>query len=309
MNFNRDEVCVLLPALNEKATIGQVIEELHKFGYNNILVVDGHSTDGTPEIAEKLGAKVLVQKSKGKGAAMIEAFQAITDPYILMLDADGTNPPEYADAMVEPLVSGRADHTIGNRRDDFEKGALTRMNQFGNMVMNIMYKWAQGVDMVDILSGYRGFTRESVQVMNLSEAGFEIETQISSEVVRHNLRFEVIPTFYKKRPGSPTKLNPIRDGGKIIMAINKYGRMNNPLFFLSYVGIGLGVVGFVLGIFTVVEWFRGIEHLPMMILVMLLILSGVLVFILALISNMLIGYHHEEMAYLNRIEANLKKNQ
>ena len=67
--INRDLVCVLIPTLNEKATIGPVIEELKAFGYNNILVADGRSTDGTPEMAEKLGAKVMTQQGKGKGKA------------------------------------------------------------------------------------------------------------------------------------------------------------------------------------------------------------------------------------------------
>ena len=301
MNINRDEVCVLIPTLNEKATIGGVIEELQALGYHNILVADGHSTDGTPEIAEKLGACVFQQQGRGKGTAMIQAFKEISKPYILLLDGDGTNPPEYADKMVEPLVSGRADHTIGNRRDDFEKGALTHLNRMGNRVMNKMFKWAHGNDMADILSGYRGFTRESLEKMHLSEKGFEIETQISSEVIRLNLRYEVVPTYYKKRPGSPTKLHPVRDGAKILVAINKYGKMNNALFYLSYLGAALGIAGFGLGIYVVVEWFKGIEHLPMTILVMLLIVAGVLVFILALISNMVIGFHHEEMALLKRL--------
>ena len=159
--INRDLVCVLIPTLNEKETIGPVIEELKAFGYNNILVADGRSTDGTPEIAEKLGAKVMTQQGKGKGKAMIEAFSIITEPYILMLDGDGTNPPEFADRMVEPLFAGRADHVIGNRLESYEKGALTKLNRFGNDVMNRMFKWAHGAYMTDILSGYRAFTKES----------------------------------------------------------------------------------------------------------------------------------------------------
>ena len=218
--IDRTKVCVLIPALNEKRTIGDVIKGIQSQGYHNILVVDGHSTDGTTDIAESLGAKVYIQKAKGKGAAMQEAFALIKEPYILMLDADGTNPPEFADAMVEPLTSGRADHVIGNRLESYEKGALTKLNHFGNIVMNRLFKWAHGVFMTDILSGYRAFTKESVEKMHLTESGFGIETEISSEVVHHNLRFEVVPTYYKKRTGAPTKLKPISDGWKILVAIN-----------------------------------------------------------------------------------------
>jgi dolichol-phosphate mannosyltransferase len=305
--MNKDDVCVLIPTLNEKATIGPIIEELQSLGYKNILIVDGHSSDGTPEIASGLGARVITQNGKGKGAAMIEAFRQITNPYILMLDGDGTNPPEYADAMLEPLVSGRADHVIGNRLGSYEHGALTRLNRLGNSVMNKYFKWAHGVYMTDILSGYRAFTRESIEKMNLTEAGFEIETEISSAVVHHNLRFEVVPTYYKKRPGSPTKLNPFRDGYKIIRAINRYGKMNNPLFHFSVLGILLGLAGFITGIYVLVDWFKGIEHLPMTILTMLLIVTGILTFMIGLISDMILAYHREQILELEKIRAELEE--
>ena len=305
--INRDLVCVLIPTLNEKDTIGPVIEGMKAQGYHNILVADGRSTDGTAEIAESLGAAVITQRGKGKGKAMIEAFSIIEEPYVLMLDGDGTNPPEFADAMVEPLFAGRADHVIGNRLADYEKGALTKLNRFGNDVMNRMFKWAHGVYMTDILSGYRAFTKESLEKMHLTESGFEIETEISSEVVHHNLRFEVVPTYYKKRPGSPTKLNPIKDGAKILRAINRYGKMNNPMFHFGTIGVILSLIGFICGLYVVYEWFQGIEHLPLTILTMLLIVTGILVFMMGLLSDMMVAYHREEIRELSLLKAEIEE--
>ena len=305
--INRDLVCVLIPTLNEKDTIGPVIEGMKAQGYHNILVADGRSTDGTAEIAESLGAAVITQRGKGKGKAMIEAFSIIEEPYVLMLDGDGTNPPEFADAMVEPLFAGRADHVIGNRLADYEKGALTKLNRFGNDVMNRMFKLAHGVYMTDILSGYRAFTKESLEKMHLTESGFEIETEISSEVVHHNLRFEVVPTYYKKRPGSPTKLNPIKDGAKILRAINRYGKMNNPMFHFGTIGVILSLIGFICGLYVVYEWFQGIEHLPLTILTMLLIVTGILVFMMGLLSDMMVAYHREEIRELSLLKAEIEE--
>ena len=305
--INRDLVCVLLPTLNEKDTIGPVIEGLKAQGYHNILVADGRSTDGTAEIAAGLGAKVFIQQGKGKGQAMIEAFSIIEDPYVLMLDGDGTNPPEFADAMVEPLFAGRADHVIGNRLADYEKGALTKLNRFGNDVMNRMFKWAHGVYMTDILSGYRAFTKASLEQMHLTESGFEIETEISAEIVHHNLRFEVVPTYYKKRPGSPTKLNPIKDGARILRAINRYGKMNNPIFHFGTIGVILSVIGFLCGLYVVSEWFQGIEHLPLTILTMLLIVTGILVFMIGLLSDMIVAYHREEIREISLLKAEIEE--
>ena len=159
--------------------------------------------------------------------------------------------------------------------------------------------------MTDILSGYRAFTLESVKQMNLKEAGFEIETEISSAVVHQGLRFEVVPTFYKKRPGSPTKLHPIRDGYKILRAINKYGKMNNPLFHFSVIGVLMGIAGFCLGLFVLFEWLAGIEHLFMGILTMLLIVAGILTFMIGFISDMILGYHREQMRELRMLREKL----
>ena len=305
--INRDLVCVLIPTLNEKDTIGPVIEGMKAQGYHNILVADGRSTDGTAEIAESLGAAVITQKGKGKGKAMIEAFSIIEEPYVLMLDGDGTNPPEFADTMVEPLFAGRADHVIGNRLADYEKGALTKLNRFGNDVMNRMFKLAHGVYMTDILSGYRAFTKESLEKMHLTESGFEIETEISAEIVHRNLRFEVVPTYYKKRPGSPTKLNPIKDGAKILRAINRYGKMNNPIFHFGTIGVILSILGFLSGLYVVYEWFQGIEHLPLTILTMLLIVTGILVFMMGFLSDMIVAYHREEIREISLLKAEIEE--
>ncbi len=299
--IDRSLVCVLIPALNEKNTIGGVIEGVQAQGYHRILVVDGHSTDGTVDIARSLGTEVYVQQEKGKGSALREAFNRIQEPYILMLDADGTNPPEFADAMVEPMITGRADHIIGNRLDSYEKGALTRLNHFGNRIMNRMFRLAHGVFMTDILSGYRGFTKASLEKMSLTEKGFGIETEISSEVVRRNLRFEVVPTYYRKRTGTPAKLRPFSDGFKIILAINKYGRMNNPLFYFILLGLLLILVGLVIGVYIIVEWINGVGHLPLTTATIMLIITGILAVMLGFISNMMAAYHREEMMAIDHI--------
>ena len=161
--------------------------------------------------------------------------------------------------------------------------------------------------MTDILSGYRAFTKESLEKMHLTESGFEIETEISSEVVHHNLRFEVVPTYYKKRPGSPTKLNPIKDGAKILRAINRYGKMNNPMFHFGTIGVILSLIGFVCGLYVVYEWFQGIEHLPLTILTMLLIVTGILVFMMGLLSDMMVAYHREEIRELSLLKAEIEE--
>ncbi|HJJ92426.1 MAG TPA: S-layer glycoprotein N-glycosyltransferase AglJ [Methanocorpusculum sp.] len=305
---SKDNVCVLIPTLNEKATIGYIIRGLQAKGYHQILVVDGHSTDGTPKIAEKLGAKVIKQEGKGKGAALIEAFEKITTPYILMLDGDGTNPPEYADSMIEPLIQDRADHVIGNRLEQYERGALTHLNLWGNYLMNILFKWAHGVYMDDILSGYRAFTLDSIRLMNLTEKGFGIETEICAAVIHYGLRFEIVPTYYKKRQGSPTKLHPILDGYKIIRTINKYSKINNPLCYLRNIGILISIVCFCLEFYVLSEWWiTGTRPLIIGILTSLLLITGAFAIMMGSISKVIHNIQREQMQELRMIHKKLNE--
>ncbi|NOY11051.1 MAG: glycosyltransferase, partial [Archaeoglobi archaeon] len=122
------KVRILIPALNEEESIGDVIDGFRKLGYDNILVIDGHSTDRTREIAREKGAEVVVQSGKGKGQAVREAFEILDDDVVVMIDADGTYLPEDVELLLEPIRRGVADHVVGNRLVNFEKGAFTRLN-------------------------------------------------------------------------------------------------------------------------------------------------------------------------------------
>ena len=313
MAIERTNVCILIPTLNEGKTIEPLIREFQELGFTRIFVIDGKSTDGTVEAAERAGAQVVTQIGRGKGAAIIEAFQMIREPYILMLDGDGTYAPADADRMLAPLADG-ADHVIGERLSGYEKGALTRMNHFGNYIINVLFKWAHGAYLQDILSGYRAFTRESLSRMNLKESGFEIETEIAAEAVRNELKVIVVPVSYCQRPGTPTKLHPIRDGYKIIKTIYRLAKIGNPLFYFGIIGLLLTLAGVILGIIVVYDWLQSIERIPMTILTGLLIMSGLIILMFGLLGDIFLAFHRETTGeirklreQLNRIE-NEKKN-
>jgi dolichol-phosphate hexosyltransferase len=292
MKFNKDEVCILIPTLNEAPTIGNVVKEFRALGYTHILVMDGKSTDNTVKIAREAGANVRTQSGKGKGNAIIEAFEVIEQPYILMVDGDGTYSSKDADKMLTPLFLG-FDQVIGDRLINAEEGSFSRLNLFGNHMLNLLFKVAHSRDLHDILSGYRAFTRLAVQQMNLREKGFEIETEISVEAVRNGQRTMIVPIKYMRRPGTATKLSPFHDGIKIVSTIYRLARVNNPMFYFGLMGVFTTILGILTGIYVLLEWLNHIEHIPLTILTVLLIVVGIEIFMFGMISDMLLVFHRE----------------
>ncbi|WP_257297851.1 S-layer glycoprotein N-glycosyltransferase AglJ [Haloarchaeobius sp. FL176] len=302
-----DDVCVLVPTYNEAATIGEVVSGLYDEGLENVLVIDGHSTDETREIAAEHGARVVLQtgtgRGSGKGEAVREGVEHIDAEYVLMLDGDGTYKPEDAQAMLEPLRSGRAEHVVGDRFADMESGAMTRLNQFGNRIINAGFRLIHRQDFGDILSGYRAFTRESFELMSLSAEGFGIETELAVECARHNVATEVVDITYLARPdGSETNLRPFRDGGGILLTLYLRSKTHNPLFYFGTVGGVVGVTGVFVAAFVAYDWF--VNEVPHDVLAMLagvLLLVGVQLAMFGVLADTMVVLHREQRERVERL--------
>ncbi|WP_123534666.1 S-layer glycoprotein N-glycosyltransferase AglJ [Halosimplex salinum] len=304
-----DDVCVLVPTLNESETIGPVVESFSAEGFDDILVIDGGSTDGTPSIAEEKGARVVQQRgSKGKGQALQEGFELTDAPIVLMLDGDQTYRAEDAKAMLEPIFDGRAEHVIGDRFADMESGAMTRLNQFGNGVINRAFALIHGRDYQDILSGYRALTREAIERISLTEDHFGVETEMAVECVKHNVRTEVVPIRYLARPDeSETNLRPFRDGADIILTLYKMAKTNNPLFYFGSVGAVSTIVGVVLGAYVAYEWITvpKTSHEVIAVLGASAILFGVQLLMFGVLSDMIVTLNREQTRQLEDLAERL----
>jgi len=292
MKVNPDEVCILIPTLNEEPTIGSVIKEFQQLGYTHILVMDGRSTDKSIEIARGLGVTVKTQTGKGKGDAILEGLEQVKQPFVILVDGDDTYTAKDAERLLRPLYLG-FDHAIGDRLNTAEKGAFNLFNHTGNVLINLLFKFAHGIDLHDILSGYRAFTMESIRAMRLKERGFGIETEMTVEAVRNGQRIMVVPIHYRKRVGTRTKLDPLYDGVKIVTTIYRLAKVNNPIFYFGLMGILLSLAGMGVGVYVVLEWLKGINHFPMTILTVLLIMVGFEIFMFGVISDILLAFHRE----------------
>ena len=108
----RDNVCILIPALNEGRTIGRLVKAYREQGFSDVLVIDGHSTDNTVAEATAAGARVVVQTGAGKGTAVQQAFNMIDKEITVMVDGDGTYIPAEVDLLIDPIASGMADQVM-----------------------------------------------------------------------------------------------------------------------------------------------------------------------------------------------------
>lgn len=295
------DVRILVPTLNEEATIGPLVEEFVKMGYP-VLVVDGHSTDRTVERARAAGAEVLLQEGKGKGAAVVQALREIREPIVVMIDGDGTYLPSEVERLIGPIRGGMADHVIGNRFSRPEKGAFTRLNFFGNKVLNKMFGMGYGVWLSDILSGYRALRREAVAGLTLDRSGFEIEAEMTIESVKRGLRLAEVPISYRPRvSGVQAKLHPLRDGLRIFWTLGSLAKTYNPAFLLLPLGLGLLALGGALGLYLLYEWLsRAATHAFLSLAAGSFVLVGLQLLVFSSLANLQVLLHRELMRELKK---------
>jgi len=298
------DVTVLVPTLNEAETIGDVISGLQAQGLDDIRVVDGHSDDDTREIAEDHGATVTLQSGSGKGRAVRDAIDDIDSEYVLLLDGDGTYDPEDAPAMLEPLLEGRAEHVVGNRFADMQPGAMTRLNRFGNGVIDRLFSVVYSAPRMDILSGYRAFSTDSIERCSLTADGFGIETEMAAECARLDVPMAEVPITYGARPdGSATNLRPFRDGGRILLTLYLRTKTSNPLVYFGAAGGVSSLVGLVLAAYVGYEWFwRDTSHEVVAIVSAFAIMIGVQLFMFGALSDLVVTLHREQREILERFD-------
>jgi dolichol-phosphate mannosyltransferase len=295
-----EDVCILIPTLNEEESIEQVIKDFQALGFEKILVIDGHSTDGTAEKARIAGAKVVVQSGVGKGQAMKEAFDLIKERFVVLIDGDGTYLPIEVHLLLDPVLNGRADHVVGNRFGNLEGGAFKLLNMFGNRIINHFFDIIYGVRLADILSGYRAFTTDAIKSLDLNMPGFEIESEMTIESVKKGLRIIEVPITYRSRAkGTSTKLNPFRDGPKIVLTIYRMAKTQNPMFYFGLIGSIFGFIEFLIGLYVVRDWINWrIEHIPLTILTAILIIVGFQLFLIGILGDVMASLHREMMQQL-----------
>jgi glycosyltransferase involved in cell wall biosynthesis len=218
-------VCIV-PTLNEAPTIGQIVTTAQLLA-DQVIVVDGGSTDGTPTIAKQYGGQIIHERRRGKGWALRTAFTAINADIYVTIDGDATYDPLEMTALITPLLREEADMVVGSRfLGHCEAGAISWLNAIGNRTFTALTNLGgNGTSLTDTQSGYRALTRNSLQCLSLTAQGFEIETQITLQALQQRLRIHEVPITYRCRRGTQSKLRAVIDGyriGKTILSTRSH---------------------------------------------------------------------------------------
>lgn len=219
-------VSVVIPAKNEAANIGWVLERMPSF-VDEVIVVDGLSTDGTLQVAKMIVPDVVVihEMTKGKGAALRAGFAAARGDYVVMLDADGSMDPIEIERYVEQLEAG-FELVKGSRfMDGGGTTDMTWLRRFGNARLLEVANTVFGTQFTELCYGYCAFRRSALNRLALDAVGFEIETQIVTRAVRAGLKIAEVPSVEYPRRSGESNLNTFRDGWRVLMTMlrERYG--------------------------------------------------------------------------------------
>jgi glycosyltransferase involved in cell wall biosynthesis len=258
-------IAVVIPCLNEEATIGLVVRKFRAvLPAAELYVVDNNSTDATERVAREAGATVLRETRRGKGHAVRKAFREVEADIYILVDGDDTYPAEEALRLIQPIVDGDADVVVATRLGHDTRSEFRWVNRLGNRLLLGALNLVFGVRLTDLLSGYRVMTREYVKQAPILASGFELETELSILAFEREFRTVEIPVRVRSRPeGSHSKIRVMGDGFRILSAILTLLRDYRPLSFFGGLGVLCAVLGLMPGIFVTIEFLeRGTVRIP-----------------------------------------------
>ena len=216
-------VSVVIPALNEEDSIGEVIAEVREFSPpgTEVLVVDNGSSDGTALLSEAAGVRVVNQLLRGKGNAMRLGAEKAAGDILVFIDGDGSYPPEAIRSLVEPVSRGEEDIVYGSRFLGSGVDGLPFWRIWGNRFLSRTASVLYGKT-TDLLTGFFAIRKDRFRGLGLVSGGFEIEAEIFVKSRKSGCRIREVPIRFRRR-GGVSKLKLWRDGTRIFRFLLRPG--------------------------------------------------------------------------------------
>jgi glycosyltransferase involved in cell wall biosynthesis len=309
--MSEQRIAVLIPCFNEEKTISSVVRDFRSQLIDaEIYVFDNNSTDNTAEEARKAGATVRFEKRQGKGNVVRSMFREIDADAYIMVDGDGTYPADRVHELIKPIVAGEADMVIGSRLHPASKSQFRSLNWFGNRFFRFLMNSIFRVQITDLLSGYRAFSRRFVKNIPVLSRGFEIETELTVKCLERGYRItEIHVNLSPRHEGSKSKIKIFRDGILIFNTIFALLRDYKPLTAFGLLGLFLIICGLIPGIMVIREFISTgyILRIPSAILAVGLVLSGILVAFIGLVLHAIARRFQEVDYQLQNLNETIQK--
>lgn len=215
-------ISVVIPAYNEAKNLRYVLPLIPNW-IDEVILVDGHSTDDTIEVSKRYmpGIKIIQQTGKGKGNALRCGLETTTSDIIVMMDADGSSDPREMERFIEVLLEG-AYFAKGSRFiDGGGSGDLTPLRKLGNHVLNLIVNHFFRVRFTDLCYGYNALWRGCLDFFEIDCEGFEVETLIILRAYKANLEIVEVSSYEHPRIFGTSNLRTFRDGWRVLKAIGR----------------------------------------------------------------------------------------
>ena len=222
------KLSIVIPIYNERETLETLIAQVNAVDYDKeILLVDDFSTDGTREILKKYENKEGFQvfyhnHNQGKGSALRTGFSNVSGDIIIIQDADlEYNPADYG-TLIQPILDGRADVVYGSRFLGGPHRVLFFWHSIGNLVLTTFSNMLTNVNLTDMETGYKVFTKKVNDTLTFKCDRFGFEPEFTAKVAKNNFRIYEVPISYNGRDYSEGKKITWKDGVAAIWYIIKF---------------------------------------------------------------------------------------
>ena len=258
MENKKYKVAVLIPCYNEEKTVAKVVSDFREvLPEADIYVFDNNSFDRTVEEAVAAGAIVRHEYTQGKGNVIRRMFREVEADCYVIADGDDTYPARHASEMVDQIRNHQVDMVIGDRLSSsyFTENKRPFHNS-GNRLVRGLIRHLWHTDVKDIMTGYRAFSRRFVKLFPVMSGQFEIETEMTIHALDKRFRLKEIPVDYRDRPeGSLSKLNTFSDGWKVLFTIATLYKEYRPMRFFGWLAVVLALVGIIMVIPVLMDYF------------------------------------------------------
>lgn len=252
-------ITAIIPAYNEEVTVGSIV--LHSRQHaDRVIVVDDGSIDRTSEVARLAGAEVICHhRNMGKGAALKSGFELARlngAKVIVTLDSDGQHDPEEIPKLAAPILSGQADMVNGSRYINGNIKDTPFYRRIGQNVLDTVTNLNSGLHITDTQSGFRAFSKNTIQVFRFNSRGLAIESEMLMDAANAGLRIKEVEIGVRYDVDGSSE-NPVSHGLKVLIKLLEDMELYRPLYYFTIPGMICSIIGLGMGLSFLRDFYLG----------------------------------------------------